>query len=128
MISVAKNFLVESECIFYKIRSVPSYHNVFVSTLAIHETQPLSKWTTGGEKVSGYKLQCQKVYLAALPKCSTGEEKVSGYKLQWQKVYLIALPKCTTGGEKVIGNKLQCQKVYPVKFLFFPRRDLNPHH
>ena len=36
---------------------------------------------TGGEKVSGYKLQCQKVYMAALPKCTTGGEKVSGNKL-----------------------------------------------
>jgi hypothetical protein len=56
---------------------------------------------TGGEKVSGYKLQCQKVYMAALPKCTTGGEKVSGNKLQCQKIYLAALPKCTTGGEKI---------------------------
>ena len=48
----------------------------------------------------------KKVYLAALPKYTTGGEKVSGYKLQCQKVYLAALPKCTTGGEKVSGNKL----------------------
>ena len=41
--------------------------------------------------VSGYKLQCQKVYLTALPKWTTGGEKVSGYKLQCQKVYLAAL-------------------------------------
>ena len=66
----------------------------------------LPKWTPGGEKVSGYKLQCQKVYLTVLPKCTTGGEKVSGNKLQCQKVYLAALPKCTTGGEKVSGNKL----------------------
>jgi hypothetical protein len=59
-----------------------------------------------GEKVSGYKLQCQKVYLAVLHICTTGGEKVSGYKLQCQKVYLAALPKCTTGGEKERGNKL----------------------
>ena len=45
----------------------------------------LPKCTTGGEKVSDNKLQCQKVYLAALPKWKTGGEKVSGYKLQCQK-------------------------------------------
>ena len=42
MISVSENFLVESEWVFfYKIRSVPSWHKIFVSTLAIlfHETQ-----------------------------------------------------------------------------------------
>ena len=43
--------------------------------------------------VSGYKLQCQKVYLTALPKWTTGGKKVSGYKLQCQKVYLAALHK-----------------------------------
>ena len=36
--------------------------------------------------------------MAALPKCTPGGEKVSGYKLQCQKVYLAALPKCTRGG------------------------------
>ena len=66
----------------------------------------LPKWMPGGEKVSGYKLQCQKVYLAALPKWMPGEEKVSGYKLHCQKVFLAALLKCTTGGEKVTGYKL----------------------
>ena len=43
--------------------------------------------------VSGYKLQCQNVYLPALPKCTTGREKVSGNKLQFQNVYLAALLK-----------------------------------
>jgi hypothetical protein len=51
------------------------------------------------------------VYLIALPKCTTGGEKVRGNKLECQKVYLAALPKWKTGGEKVSGYKLQCQKV-----------------
>jgi hypothetical protein len=32
----------------------------------------LFKWTPVGEKVSGYKLQCQKVYLTDLLKWITG--------------------------------------------------------
>ena len=51
--------------------------------------------------------------MAALPKCTTGGEKVSCYKLQCQKVYLVALPKWTTVGEKVSGYKLQCHKGLP---------------
>jgi hypothetical protein len=53
------------------------------------------------------------VYLVALHKCTTGGEKVSGYKLHCQEIYLAALPKWTTVAEKVSGYKLQCQKGLP---------------
>jgi hypothetical protein len=61
----------------------------------------LLKWMPVGEKVSGYKLQCQKVYLAALPKYTKGGEKVSGYKLQCQKVPVTFSPPVVHLGRAV---------------------------